>query len=56
MKTFDPAADAGLHPRDQAERTLLTAIELEPLSPGQYDFTCGMSMLHGKLIVEASGG
>jgi plastocyanin domain-containing protein len=29
-----------------------TAIELKPLEPGQYDFTCGMSMLHGKLIVE----
>jgi P-type Cu+ transporter len=30
-----------------------TTIELQPLQPGQYDFTCGMSMLHGKLIVEA---
>ena len=30
-----------------------TAIDLKPLKPGQYDFTCGMSMLHGKLIVEA---
>src|SRR6185503_16445904 len=30
-----------------------TTVELEPLEPGQYDFTCGMSMLHGKLIVEA---
>jgi len=30
-----------------------TTIELQPLQPGQYDFTCGMSMLHGKLIAEA---
>ena len=29
-----------------------TTIELQPLEPGQYEFTCGMSMLHGKLIVE----
>jgi plastocyanin domain-containing protein len=30
-----------------------TEVELQPVEPGQYDFTCGMSMLHGKLIVEA---
>lgn len=30
-----------------------TAIELTPEKAGVFDFTCGMSMLHGKLIVEA---
>jgi plastocyanin domain-containing protein len=29
-----------------------TAIELTPEKAGVFDFTCGMSMLHGKLIVE----
>ncbi len=29
-----------------------TTVELGPLSPGAYDFTCGMGMLHGKLVVE----
>lgn len=29
-----------------------TAVELTPPRPGTYDFTCGMSMLHGKLIAE----
>lgn len=29
-----------------------TAVDLPPLSPGTYDFTCGMGMLHGKLVVE----
>ncbi len=29
-----------------------TAIELTPTEPGSYDFTCGMSMLRGRLIVE----
>jgi plastocyanin domain-containing protein len=29
-----------------------TTVELGPLSPGTYDFTCGMGMLHGKLVVE----
>ena len=30
-----------------------TAIELTPEKAGVFDFTCGMSMLHGKLIVES---
>lgn len=30
-----------------------TAVELTPEEAGTFDFTCGMSMLHGKLIVEA---
>ena len=29
-----------------------TAIELTPEKAGVFDFTCGMSMLHGRLIVE----
>jgi plastocyanin domain-containing protein len=29
-----------------------TAVDLPPLSPGTYDFTCGMGMLHGRLEVE----
>jgi Cu+-exporting ATPase len=29
-----------------------TTVDLPPLSPGTYDFTCGMGMLHGKLVVD----
>ena len=29
-----------------------TIVELTPPTPGTYDFTCGMSMLRGKLIAE----
>ena len=29
-----------------------TAIELTPPAPGAYEFTCGMSMLRGRLIAE----
>jgi plastocyanin domain-containing protein len=29
-----------------------TTIELRPTTTGTFEFTCGMSMLHGKLIVE----
>ncbi|HEX2078042.1 MAG TPA: cupredoxin domain-containing protein [Longimicrobium sp.] len=29
-----------------------TAVEIQPQRAGTYDFACGMSMLHGKLIVE----
>lgn len=29
-----------------------TAVELTPKAAGTYEFTCGMSMLHGRLIVE----
>lgn len=29
-----------------------TTIELTPKQAGSFEFTCGMSMLHGKLIVE----
>jgi plastocyanin domain-containing protein len=30
-----------------------TAVELTPKEAGTFEFTCGMSMLHGRLIVEA---
>ena len=30
-----------------------TAIEFTPATPGTYDFTCGMGMLHGRVVVEA---
>ena len=29
-----------------------TAVEFTPNAPGTHDFTCGMGMLHGKMIVE----
>jgi plastocyanin domain-containing protein len=29
-----------------------TTVELVPRAPGTFDFTCGMGMLHGKMIVE----
>lgn len=29
-----------------------TVVELTPTEPGTFDISCGMSMLHGKLIVE----
>ena len=32
------------------ERTL---VEFTPATPGTYDFSCGMGMLHGQIVVEA---
>lgn len=29
-----------------------TVIEVTPPKPGTYEFTCGMSMLHGRLVAE----
>lgn len=29
-----------------------TAVELTPEKPGSFEFTCGMSMLRGRLVVE----
>lgn len=29
-----------------------TTLEVTPPSPGTYEFTCGMGMLHGKVIAE----
>ena len=31
-----------------------TAVEIEPTAPGSYEFTCGMSMLRGRVVVEPS--
>jgi plastocyanin domain-containing protein len=31
-----------------------TTIELTPEKPGEFTFTCGMSMMRGKLVVEAA--
>jgi plastocyanin domain-containing protein len=31
-----------------------TSVEFEPDKAGEFNFTCGMNMLHGKLIVEPS--
>lgn len=36
----------------QGERV---AVELLPAEPGEYEFTCAMGMLHGRLIVVAPG-
>jgi plastocyanin domain-containing protein len=29
-----------------------TAIEITPTAPGEYEFTCGMSMLRGRIVAE----
>lgn len=29
-----------------------TVVEVTPPGPGTYEFTCGMSMLHGRLVAE----
>jgi Cu+-exporting ATPase len=29
-----------------------TVIEIVPERPGEFEFTCGMNMLHGKILVE----
>ena len=29
-----------------------TSLEVTPPSPGTYEFTCGMGMLHGRLVAE----
>ena len=29
-----------------------TAVEITPPAPGRYEFTCGMSMLHGAVVAE----
>ena len=30
-------------------------VELLPTAPGEYEFECGMGMLHGRLVVDAPG-
>ena len=42
--------DFGLSRRLPAFET--TAVRLTPEREGEFNFTCGMSMLHGKLVVE----
>ena len=37
----------------QGERV---AVDLFPEEPGEYEFTCGMGMLHGTLVVAAPDG
>jgi plastocyanin domain-containing protein len=32
----------------------LTAVEFTPTKAGSYDFSCGMGMLHGKIVVAAA--
>jgi plastocyanin domain-containing protein len=29
-----------------------TALEIEPTQPGTYEFTCGMSMMRGRVVAE----
>ena len=38
--------------RTQLPEGELVAIDIEPSEPGEYEFTCGMGMLRGKLVVE----
>jgi plastocyanin domain-containing protein len=30
----------------------LVAVDLPPAEPGEYEFTCAMGMLHGRLLIE----
>jgi Cu+-exporting ATPase len=30
-----------------------TAVEFTPTTPGTFDFSCGMGMLHGRIVVDA---
>jgi len=32
-----------------------TAVEFVPTKPGRFEFTCGMSMLRGRITVDAAG-
>ena len=42
----------GIHRELPAFET--TPIEFTPREPGEYEFTCGMSMMRGKVVVEPS--
>ncbi len=33
-----------------------TAVEFTPTEPGEFTWTCGMSMMRGKLVVEPAAG
>ena len=41
----------GVHEKLPAFQT--TVVEIAPQVPGEYEFTCGMNMLRGSIIVEA---
>jgi plastocyanin domain-containing protein len=43
----------GIHRELPAFET--TAVEFTPREPGEYGFTCGMSMMRGRLVVEPPG-
>ena len=43
--------DFGIRTFLPANRT--TAVEFTPTRPGTYEFTCGMAMVRGRIIVEA---
>jgi plastocyanin domain-containing protein len=45
--------DFGIRTYLPAHRT--TPVEFTPTSPGRYEFTCGMAMVRGTLIVEQPG-
>ena len=46
--------DFGIRRKLPALRT--TSVEFTPENPGEYTFTCGMSMMRGKLVVEPDRG
>ena len=33
----------------------ITSVEFTPVKPGRYEFTCGMAMVRGTILVEKSG-
>jgi plastocyanin domain-containing protein len=41
----------GIHRELPAFQT--TAVEFTPREPGEYEFTCGMNMMRGRVVVEA---
>lgn len=43
----------GIHRELPAFQT--TAIEFTPDEPGEYEFTCGMNMMRGRVVVEPPG-
>jgi plastocyanin domain-containing protein len=38
--------------REHLPENQAVAVDINPEKPGEYDFTCGMNMYRGKLIVE----
>ena len=46
-------ADFGIRRYLPAHRT--TPVEFTPTRPGSYEFTCGMAMVRGRIIVEGEG-